>query len=132
MPIRSGGEWAKRELRQADRADDAFDSCFCLVDVDAHNRLEEALALARGLGIKLLVSNVKFEVWLHWRFDGAPPRTSGELEKALMDKKALAGKGLGQELPNHEFETAARALTRPIPSCGRAAGDRTRPRPCRC
>lgn len=49
----------------ADR-DKAYDVCVCLVDVDNHTSLGEACALAHRESILLVVSNLKFEVWLRW------------------------------------------------------------------
>lgn len=46
-----------------------FDECVCLVDVDDHARLDDALALAAKNGIHLLISRLKFEIWLFWHVD---------------------------------------------------------------
>lgn len=54
---------AIREIKQDD-----FSWCFCLVDVDQHATLQEAITLAKGSGVELIVSNPSFEVWLAWHF----------------------------------------------------------------
>lgn len=66
-----------------------FDQCLCLVDVDAHARLDEAIALAEKNGIQVLISNLKFEIWLLWHVDdSAGEKTSKQLDD-LMDKHSL-------------------------------------------
>lgn len=54
---------AVREIKQDD-----FSWCFWLVDVDQHATLQEAITLAKGSGVELIVSNPSFEVWLAWHF----------------------------------------------------------------
>jgi csm2 family CRISPR-associated protein len=51
----------------------SYAKCFVVVDVDHHNlsngklsQLKKAFRLAKQHGIEVLVSNVKFEVWLLW------------------------------------------------------------------
>lgn len=48
----------------------AYSSYVCLVDVDDHKQLDKALKLAKSHKIKVVVSNLKFEVWLLWHFLG--------------------------------------------------------------
>jgi RloB-like protein len=47
----------------------AFDEIWCVVDVDEHKRLPEARNLAEKHGVRLAVSNPRFELWalLHFR-----------------------------------------------------------------
>jgi hypothetical protein len=55
---------AEEEARR--RNDDylRFDSVWCVFDIDDHQRLEEAQALARSQDIKLAICNPCFELWL--------------------------------------------------------------------
>lgn len=55
----------RSKAANADR-DKAYSICVCLVDVDNHANLEAACTLARRESIILLVTNLKFEVWLRW------------------------------------------------------------------
>ncbi|MCI9887410.1 RloB domain-containing protein [Micrococcales bacterium 31B] len=52
------------EALHSDKED--YDDCVCLVDVDEHQSLPAAIQLAEREGIQLLISNLKFEVWLRW------------------------------------------------------------------
>ncbi|PSK95725.1 RloB-like protein [Murinocardiopsis flavida] len=56
---------------RAERANDGnlnFDQTWCLVDVDEHVRIPEALARARRAGVKAVVSNPCFELWLLYHY----------------------------------------------------------------
>lgn len=67
----------------------AFDQCVCLIDVDDHAHLAEAITLAEQNGIQMLVSNVKFELWLLWHVDASTgAKTSKQLDQ-LMVKHGL-------------------------------------------
>ena len=57
---------ARKEVKQAKRNSEPFDWCCLLLDVDQHTDLDECLREASRGGIKVLVSNLKFEVWLVW------------------------------------------------------------------
>lgn len=46
-----------------------FDVCVCLVDVDQHATLSKAAILAKREGVLLLISNLKFEMWLRWHVE---------------------------------------------------------------
>ena len=101
----------KRAVRELGRDD--FSWCFCLVDVDQHATLQEAITLAEVSGVELIVSNPNFEVWLAWHF--APLSrcvTKTELARLLDDKGGLDGKGLTRGFPVDAHDLAAeRALT---------------------
>ncbi|WP_314506239.1 RloB family protein [uncultured Rothia sp.] len=45
---------------------------FCVIDVDQHQNLEKALSDAAKNGISIVVTNIKFEVWLLWHIDDFP------------------------------------------------------------
>lgn len=45
---------------------------FCVIDVDQHQNLEEALSRAAKKGVSIVVTNIKFEVWLLWHIDDFP------------------------------------------------------------
>ncbi|MGO2425916.1 MAG: RloB family protein [Corynebacterium flavescens] len=73
-----------------------FDDCVCLVDVDEHHALSAAISLAEQEEIQLLVSNLKFEVWLRWHAERKrAPLTSNQLDElvtklGLVKKKILS------------------------------------------
>lgn len=79
----------------AAKADKSYDCCVRVVDVDQHATLPKAIELARAEGILLLVSNLKFEVWLRWHSeDNRSALTTKQLDAAvsklgLVEKKHL-------------------------------------------
>jgi hypothetical protein len=58
--LRSAAERQARRLRDDNLR---YDEVWCIFDVDEHPRLEEALALAGRLAIRIAVSNPCFELW---------------------------------------------------------------------
>lgn len=73
-----------------------YDVCVCLVDVDRHEALPAACQLAARESILVLVSNLKFEVWLRWHVEGKRSALStSQLDEltanlGLITKKLLA------------------------------------------
>ena len=55
-------------------ADDnlAFDSVWCVYDVDEHPRLHEAREMAEANGLETAISNPSFELWLLLHFKDSP------------------------------------------------------------
>lgn len=49
-----------------------YDECFCVVDVDAHATLNQALRDAQSHSISMVVTNLKFELWLLWHVGDKP------------------------------------------------------------
>ena len=82
-------------------------ACFAIVDVDdwdssrnPSSQLNKAIHLAKDNEIQLLISNLKFEVWLVWHLEGTTPKlTSTELDKQCLHKKILNGKNLHPDFP---------------------------------
>lgn len=82
-------------------------ACFAVVDVDdwdtnrnPSSQLNKAIRLAKDNDIQLLVSNLKFEVWLVWHLEGTTPKsTSTELDKQCLHNKILNGKNLHPDFP---------------------------------
>jgi hypothetical protein len=50
----------------------SFDEVWCVVDVDDHKHLKEAVVTANDNGIKVAVSNPCFELWLVLHFRESP------------------------------------------------------------
>ncbi|MDK8511782.1 RloB family protein [Corynebacterium bovis] len=77
-----------------------YDECFCLVDVDQHSTLDRARERAQEEKIRLLISNLKFEVWLRWHVeDKRPPSTSKQLDRDLQQLGLIKGKHLSATFP---------------------------------
>lgn len=64
---------------------DGYDEIFCVVDVDEHNTLDDAVQTARDNGIDLIISNPCFEYWyiLHFEKTGSPYNDRPQLYKGL-------------------------------------------------
>ena len=64
---------------------DKYDEIFCIVDVDEHTSLGNAVQTARDNGIGLIISNPCFEYWyiLHFEKTGSSYNDRPQLYKAL-------------------------------------------------
>lgn len=83
-----------------------FEHCFAIVDYDrwdeskarfggaSSSKLQQAITLAKEEGINLLVSRLKFEVWLLWHLPVTPRMTSKELDKQCQTNRIMRGKSL--------------------------------------
>lgn len=117
----------EREREKKSRRE-PFDHCVCLVDVDTHAHLDEAIALAGEHGVQLIVTNLKFEVWLLWHVnDSLGAKTSHDLD-ALMQTHSLLHKGkhLVQSFP---FGDVGRAVQNAYRSDPDLAANRKGPDP---
>jgi hypothetical protein len=80
----------KREAEEkASREEDenlAYDSVWCVFDIDDHAHVGEAKEMARDNGIELAISNPCFELWLllHFR-DNPGMQHRDKIEKNLKD-----------------------------------------------
>ena len=96
-----------------------YEQCFAVVDVDrwdeatpgGRSKLERALRAAKEHGIKVVVSNLKFETWLVWHAEDKSYRTSKQLDDACRRLKLLSGKNITASFPIENFTVASnRAL----------------------
>lgn len=93
----------------AARSGKSFDDLVCLVDMDNHEKLPAAIELARANGVLLLISNLKFEVWLRWHAeDGSSPLTSSRLDARVKKLGLMEGKKLSRLFPYEAVEDACR------------------------
>lgn len=97
-------------------SDKGYDDCVCLVDVDRHQTLARAVQLAEQERIWLLISNLKFEVWLRWHVeDKRSALTSAQLDDLVGKLGLVKGKLLSQSFPFggvHAACRTARAIDR--------------------
>lgn len=94
-------------LRDEVRGDERYDCCVCLVDVDQHAALLDACRLAANESILLLVSNLKFEVWLRWHAeDKTSALTSSQLDERAESLKLIQNKVLRPSFPIHNVDMA--------------------------
>ena len=99
----------------------SYVKCFVVVDVDHHNlshgklsQLKEAFLRAKPHGIEVLVSNVKFEVWLLWHVvDHDAYLESTELDELCESCKILKGKKKKKNIaPDFPFQNWKEACER--------------------
>ena len=107
--------------------------CFAVVDVDQWDQgqqptaLQQAIELAKKEGIELVVSNLKFEVWLlcHADESSRPPTTSAELDKRCASAGLMRGKTLKTDFPFGRYEEAKAAALQ----LGKVSAGRVGPNP---
>lgn len=88
---------------------EGYDDCVCLVDVDEHQTLPAAIQLAEREGIRLLISNLKFEAWLRWHAeDKRSALTSAQLDGIVAKLGLVKGKILAQSFPFHQVHDACK------------------------
>lgn len=111
--VRKSAELRDRAVKQKK----AYDRCVCLVDVDTHASLSAAVALAKREGIDLVVSNLKFEVWLLWHVtEIRGSRSSHELDGLMAKHGLLRGKHLAPTFPMGNVQRAEEIAARAHPN----------------
>ncbi|MGP9726221.1 RloB family protein [Glutamicibacter sp. 363] len=103
-----------------DKAIDPFDIAVCLIDVDTHAKLKEALALAARNEISVVVSNLKFEVWLLWHaVENVSHFESKQLDRMMSEQKIFEKeKSLSPKFPVENYKRACQIARRADPKLG--------------
>jgi len=88
------------EIRDKASEEKHYDICVCLVDVDQHSELKAACTLAASEEILLLVSNLKFEVWLRWHVEEKRSQLSTtQLDRLVATLELVTKKRLSTHFP---------------------------------
>ncbi|MDO5285916.1 MAG: RloB family protein [Actinomycetia bacterium] len=96
-------------VRTAIRLRRHHDWVVCLVDVDQHAHLEQALREARSHEVQVVVSNPCFEIWLRWHLEDCHQETDAKtLHRRLATLKALEGKTVARSFPFEQRDDARR------------------------
>ena len=104
-----------------------YDESVCLVDVDRHSTLEQALDLATKESIIVIVSNLKFEVWLRWHAETSRSQlSSDQLDSVVSKHNLLTGKAISPHFPMQEVVQACTVAYQADPDL---AGGRVGPNP---
>ena len=92
------------------RADpDGYDDVWVVVDVDDHTTLDDCMRDAPSSGVRVVVSNPCFEIWLLWHYEGARHHQS----KRDLDRRLAAHGHEDKNLPvRFPFSKFADASTR--------------------
>lgn len=98
------------KLKQdAIRRQKEYDWYVCLTDRDKHTTHAAAISLASKNGISLLVTNLKFEMWLLWHVaDIRSRQSSSSLDHLMVRHNLLKGKDIPLRFPIQEFSNAVR------------------------
>jgi hypothetical protein len=90
----------KHEARAQRDSNIAYDEVWCVVDVDDHTTLNQALVGARRGGINLIVSSPCFELWVLYHFQDYPVSANGiEVGRKLKKHIPEYDKRLGSNFP---------------------------------
>lgn len=103
-----------------------YDIWVCLVDVDQHATLPSASKLADAEKIWLLISNLKFEVWLRWHKErNRSTLTTSQLDELTKKLGLVQNKSLSQNFPFHMVHDACEIARKADPSmqAGRVGPD---------
>ena len=84
---------SEREAKRAKDANLRYDEVWCVVDVDDHERLPQALTTARDNDVELVVSNPCFEIWLLYHFQ---PYVSS------VDRSVLGREKMRRHIPEYK------------------------------
>ena len=105
--------------KEAVKRGQPYNEVWCVVDVDDHSNLQEALSLAVRNDIKVAVSNPCFELWIYWHYaDHSAFITTRQIQKKLKTRVRGYDKELPLDFPYCEFDAARR---RALSACRDAA-----------
>ena len=112
----------RRIAERANKEGKKYSEIYCVVDVDDSSRrdnLEQAIRTASsaqvaGVPICMVVTNLKFEVWLLWHF-GEDPAKGSSFDSAKIDEKIKAlpegvmkkRKHIGEAFPFENYQKAS-------------------------
>lgn len=86
-----------------------YDWACCVVDVDEHSTLDACIETAREAGIHVVISNVKFEIWLLWHaMDKRGAQTTRELDQLVKKHSLMVGKHLAPRFPIANYPQAVK------------------------
>lgn len=91
---------SERDARRAGDINLRFDEVWCVFDVDAHPRLDEALQQAAANGIRVALSNPCFELWVLLHFQD---------QRGFIDRHSAA-RACRRHLPRYEKHVTYREL----------------------
>lgn len=93
-------------IRSRGPSGDKYDQVWCVVDVDTHTTLEQAVRAAAASNISMAVTNPCFELWLLWHFQDFTRYADGnEVQREL--ETCGVGKHIPRDFPFAAFAEAA-------------------------
>lgn len=100
--VREAESRRERERRNGD----AFDSVWCVVDVDEHATLPAACTLASREQLDLAISSPCFEIWLLWHYEDRITWSTGNALATRLKNFGFLGKSLPVNFPYERFPDA--------------------------
>ncbi|MFJ3758899.1 RloB family protein [Streptomyces sp. NPDC090080] len=100
--VREADSQREKERRNGD----AFDSVWCVVDVDEHATLPAACTLAAREKMGLAISSPCFEIWLLWHYEDRLAWSTGGALAQRLKKFGVLGKNLPANFPYDRFVDA--------------------------
>lgn len=82
--------------RAAQKKGEGYSQVWCVVDVDQHPNLEDAILLAKRNNVRLAISNMCFEIWVLWHFQD---HNSYATKDQLVEKIRVHIKNYVKDLP---------------------------------
>ncbi|WP_214106351.1 RloB family protein [Acrocarpospora catenulata] len=83
-----------------------YDHVWCVVDVDDHETLGEALREAKRLAIRIAISNPCFELWILWHFLDHRAHIGKRALEEKLKRLGLVGKNLPANFPYENYLSA--------------------------
>lgn len=100
--------------------DDDFDSVWIVVDVDDHAHFDELFRRAEQSGVRVVVSNPCFEIWLLWHLQDHRRSDTGKTLQKVLKGLGYAGKSIPPNFPikNYLDATSRARVADPTSDCG--------------
>ncbi|WP_431875373.1 RloB family protein [Micromonospora marina] len=95
-----------RRSRRAGRSGDDYDAAWCVVDVDNHALLPEALAEARREGVSVVVTNPCFELWILMHFSDCMAVVDAGALRRRLEQHGCAEKKLPRDFDFSQYKSA--------------------------
>ncbi|WP_336210128.1 RloB family protein [Nonomuraea sp. LPB2021202275-12-8] len=106
----------EKEARGQRDANLAYDEVWCVVDVDDHDTLDQAMAAARKGQVNLAISRPCFELWILYHFETCTAACdSHQISRKLRKHIKDYDKRLGRDFPFASHEIARERAQRADP-----------------
>lgn len=92
-------------------AEGGFDAVWCVLDVDEHRGLLDAVREAQKRGFRTAISNPCFEIWLLWHYEDCERYSSSEDLRKRLKKHGMDGKDVPA---GFDFATMSDARARAV------------------
>ncbi|MFI6762159.1 RloB family protein [Micromonospora sp. NPDC050417] len=98
----------RKEGQNRDLGNDGYDSAWCVIDVDRHDTLSNAISLARREKISIAITNPCFELWILWHFKDRTVNIQSSELRRLLRPYGCADKKLPRDFAYVNYRDAVR------------------------